>query len=400
LITKIPAPTNLSIVGGIMVSAGAYETHDLFPQLQWQAPEITLDMNYYGDIYEGTTNSGKKVFDFNTTDLSIPVSTQLEYGKGYYVELFAKSTLGALSPSTSMTFDVVNHLPTAPMLKITPEEAFGSDSLRCEIVNGSVDEDSDPVEYFYKWYKDGTQQLTYNEVAIIPSDATSKNEVWKCEVIPFDGIGNGTSSEVSITIKNSAPTVIVNSPASGLKVKSSERVLFSGSVTDIDGDTIEYKVTSSIDGELKSETSATGGLFTISKKLSPGEHNITVWASDGESQVTQRRFISIEKDSGDDDDDMGEMIMIGLIIAIIIVVVIVLLVLRRRRRSGEEIPPPIEEYPAEEEGDEAFDEYGEFKKPADEGATESEGTETAPPETETPATPPAEEKPPAETEKK
>jgi hypothetical protein len=401
LITQIPAPTNLSIVDGKMISAGVYETHDLFPQLQWKAPAITLDMNYYGDIYEGTTSSGEKVFDFNTTDLSIPVSAQLEYGKGYYIELYAKSTLGAYSPSTSMTFSVVNHKPTAPLIKISPEKAFASDSLRCEIANGSIDDDGDPLEYSYKWYKDGTQQKNYDEVAIIPSDATSKNEVWKCVVTPFDTIENGTSSEASITIKNSAPKIIINSPASGMKAKSSELVLFSGSVLDVDSDTLEYKVTSSIDGELKSETSATGGLFTISKKLSPGEHNITVWASDGEAQVSQRRMITIEEDKDDDEEGTWTMIMVGLIIVIVIVVIIVVLVIRKRRRSGEEIPPPVEEYPSENEGDEAFDEYGEFKEPTDETAEKPEGarTETTPPP-ETPATPPAEEQPPAETETK
>jgi hypothetical protein len=390
LITQIPAPKNLSIAGGKKVNEGEWETHDLYPQLEWEPPEIVLDMYYYGDLHEGTTSADKIIFTFNTTDVTIPVSTQLEYGKTYYVTLYAQSILGAQSPTISMTFDVVNHKPTGPVLQINPAKPFSSSTLTCEILNGSIDEDNDPIEYSYKWYKNDEHQAEFDDQVTISSDKTKKNEVWKCEVMPFDGIENGTSSEVSVTIMNSKPSITINSPDPGMKIKSSDRVPISGSISDGDGDSIEYKITSSIDGTLRDKTSYTGGLFTLSKKLSPGEHNITVWASDGENEVTQKRVITVEKADEDEDEEFMMTVGISLIIIVIIVIIIVLLVIRKRRRRGEEIPPPIEEYPAEEgEEDATFDEYGEFKKPEDE---EAAATETSTP-------PPAEEKPP-ETETK
>jgi hypothetical protein len=378
IITQIPAPTNLSIVDGKMVSVGVYETHDLYPQIEWERPDIALDMFFYGKIYEGSTNSGVEVFDINTSDTSVPVSVELVYGNTYFLELYAMSSLGALSPTTSMTFDVVNNLPSAPQIRISPAKPYASNSLRCEITNNSVDEDNDPVDYSYMWYKNGDHQPLYDDIANIPSDATSKTDVWKVVVTPFDGIEDGITSEVTVTILNSAPSITINSPGSGLKAKSSDMILFSGSISDFDTDTVEYKITSSIDGELESQTDPSGsGSFKLSKKLSPGEHNITIWASDGLSNVTKTFPVSISK--ADDGSDTEDAIWWALVIIVIVVVIIVaLLVIRKRRRSGEEIPPPIEEYPAEDgEGDDAFDEYGEFKKTEEEAPEET--TETPPP---------------------
>ncbi len=364
LITQIPEPINISIVGGNKISPDKYETHDLFPQLEWEKPDIPLELNYFGKVFAGPD----EIFDFDTSDTTYPISTKLEYGKSYDVKIRAESLLGAKSPNATMTFDVVNNLPTAPQITIKPSTPYTSNSLRCEITNNSVDNDGDPVEYMFQWYKNGVLQEDFNDIANIPSDKTSKNDVWICEVTPFDGIEYGIAAEISVKVLNSRPKIIINSPESGFEAKTSDPILFSGSVTDLDNDVVGFEITSSIDGTLKSESvPGGGGLFTLSKKLSAGEHNITIWATDGYSNVTTTFQVTIKKVSEETEDTTA--LIAGLIIIVIIIIIIgVLLVLRRRRRRGEEIPPPMEPYPSEEgEGgeDDSFDEYGEFKKQED-----------------------------------
>lgn len=374
LITQIPAPVNISIVDGKKVSTDKWETHDLFPQLEWEKPDIALELTYFGKVFEGPNKLGGVIFDFDTSDLTYPISVELEYGKNYNVEIRAESLLGAKSPNATMTFDVVNNLPTEPKVTLKPTTPYTSDSLKVEITNNSVDNDGDLIEYMFVWYKDNKLQGKYNDTVNIPSDATEKNEVWKCVVTPFDGIGDGDAAEISVKIRNSAPKIIINSPASGFVASSSESVLFSGSITDLDDDIVGFRIQSSIDGNLKEESvPGGGGLFTLSKKLSPGNHNITIWATDGYTNVTNTFSVTVNKAS-EDDDELGTLIIGLAIIVIIIIIIVVLLVLRKRRRRGEEIPPPVEaSFPKEEgaegegegEGGEAFDEYGEFKKPED-----------------------------------
>jgi len=193
----------------------------------------------------------------------------------------------------------------------------------------------------------------------------------------------------SMQSENAAPSITINSPGAGLKADSDDSILFSIEVTDFDGDTIEYEIRSSKDGVLKSQT-VTGGteLITLSKKLSPGDHNITIRVSDGQSNATKTFSLSISE-APDEGGEEEFMMWVIVIIVIIVVVIVALLFIRKRRRSGEEIPPPIEEYPAEEgEGDEAFDEYGEFKSSEEEAPKdEAAAPETPPP---APPTPPPE----------
>jgi hypothetical protein len=140
-----------------------------------------------------------------------------EYGKNYFVELYADDGKGGISPTLAQIIYVINNDPQAPELEFIPENPKTVDNLVCNITELSTDADLDPVDtivYTYKWYKNNVLQSEYtventtSSFTELPSSATTKHELWKCEVTPWDGIGQGVTAKVQTVIQNSAPEVV------------------------------------------------------------------------------------------------------------------------------------------------------------------------------------------------
>lgn len=82
---------------------------------------------------------------------------------------------------------IVNTIPTAPQIVITPTNPTDADALLVEAF-GSTDVDNDLVLYLYKW-------VCTNSVGIlivegnntIPAELTSVNDIWRCYVSASDG---------------------------------------------------------------------------------------------------------------------------------------------------------------------------------------------------------------------
>jgi hypothetical protein len=116
-------------------------------------------------------------------------------------------------PSSSSRID-----PQSPSLAYTNDTLLGY----CN----SSDIESDNVTYYYKWYKDGTLNVSSiynvsgppaNEINVynITSDLTLKSEEWKLSCKANDGLLNSTwSTNVSVSIENTRPNteeLIINS---------------------------------------------------------------------------------------------------------------------------------------------------------------------------------------------
>jgi hypothetical protein len=196
-------------------------THNLTPELTW-SPSIEEDLDpvtYHLNLFEGTDNTSTKLVDnaiLTTPSYKIVAPLILEYGKSYFVELYADDGKGGISPMLTHVFKVVNAKPQAPTLELVPVGPKTFDNLVCNITAESIDDDIDPVDlvlYTYKWYKNGVLQDQYTTsnvtatFAELPSAATTKNEVWKCEVTPWDGIELGLTAKVQVVIQNSAPEI-------------------------------------------------------------------------------------------------------------------------------------------------------------------------------------------------
>ena len=120
---------------------------------------------------------------------------------------------------------------------ITPSgNAFTSNSL--QVIVGYSDPDGDPkVSTEIRWLRDGTQISSYNDMTIVPPEATSKNQQWVAEVRVFDGLmWSDWITTSAVTIQNTPPVVISITmlPEGDLYTSANLTVVWEQS--DIDGD--------------------------------------------------------------------------------------------------------------------------------------------------------------------
>ena len=117
---------------------------------------------------------------------------------------------------TTSTFNLlVNTVPTAPTLSLSPSTAQTGDNLLVS-ATGATDADGDSVNYAYLWLQNGV--LTSNATLSVNSSLTAKGDIWTARVTPNDGHHNGPYSEISIIIENTTPVIASTtiSPASPL----------------------------------------------------------------------------------------------------------------------------------------------------------------------------------------
>ncbi|MBJ92940.1 MAG: hypothetical protein CMP23_00545 [Rickettsiales bacterium] len=94
--------------------------------------------------------------------------------------------------------------PTAPELVIDPIGPTTADTLACSIVVNSHDADGDEIEYSVAWTVDGVDAGI--EGFTVDSELTTRGEVWACSVTPSDGLNDGDSGTIAVTIDNYVPT--------------------------------------------------------------------------------------------------------------------------------------------------------------------------------------------------
>jgi hypothetical protein len=104
-----------------------------------------------------------------------------------------------------------NNAPNASQVAISPLSPFSSDDLIASYEFSDADNDSE-VNSEIRWYKNGSEQISYKNQKTLPSIATRRDENWYFTVKPNDGKELG-QMQTSPTVK------IGNSPPQALEVK-------------------------------------------------------------------------------------------------------------------------------------------------------------------------------------
>ena len=100
---------------------------------------------------------------------------------------------------------LVNTPPPAPSVSISPTNPNNNDDLSAIVIE-QPDLDGDPISFTYEWLKNGA--LTTYTSTSVPASATNGNETWTIQVTPNDGYVDGAIAQASVTVTNSAPSVI------------------------------------------------------------------------------------------------------------------------------------------------------------------------------------------------
>ena len=193
LVGTPPQLTVSSPTSGAILSANSSISFSASVSDQEDIPS-NLDVSWESDIdgvfsTQGANSNGN--ISFSTSNLSI--------GE-HNITVTATDSAG-LTDSTSFPIRI-NTPPTAPVVSITPEPADANDDLLA-IASGSTDDDGDMISYAYEWYKNGV--ITSYTTVSVPNSATSTGDIWMVRVTPNDGYTDGSYTEISTTILNSAP---------------------------------------------------------------------------------------------------------------------------------------------------------------------------------------------------
>ncbi|KPJ58786.1 MAG: hypothetical protein AMJ46_13640 [Latescibacteria bacterium DG_63] len=110
--------------------------------------------------------------------------------------------------ATSSTATVRNGRPKVANVNILPTDPLTGDDL--EVIYIYIDTEADPESGTeIMWFRNGVHQTNYNNLKVVPSVATSKNDGWYCTVRPRDGIDFGDSlSSAVVTIGNTPPVAM------------------------------------------------------------------------------------------------------------------------------------------------------------------------------------------------
>jgi hypothetical protein len=388
----LPTPDNFTVVDGVLVTGNLWSTHDITPELSWRMSEFTQGgLNYHLTIWSGSTNAGTKIFETNVDEKSITgsvitavVSTQLEFGKTYYAEVYAYTSVGAQSEPVALQINCKNNPPPEPSIVIKPPTPSSLDSLTIEVLSDNVDDDGDTVEFSYRWYKKGVHQPSYDNLLNINPTDTTKGDVWKVEVIPNDGFTNGPVASATIEIPNSNPIPTIELPKSEFEYNAKKKYTFRGTYDDKDGDSLvrvawflnlddpnDYMSLTGnsikdVTGEGADVEAALEFEYEFSKK---GSYNVTLVIFDSDSIIAMdpsHTTVTIEvggKDSKTEDGDYSFIIGAGVGIVIIIIMLVLLMIMLKRRKPVTEREKmygkdqglkPGEAYPVEESDDSYF----------------------------------------------
>ncbi|MHA2274436.1 MAG: hypothetical protein ACXAC2_01615 [Candidatus Kariarchaeaceae archaeon] len=188
---------------------------------------------YKSNVIQGNLNNSRTVTSGNTSKNQVWYFTLQVYDGINYSILYQ-----------SPNFQILNTAPTTSNLDITLSPTT-SDDLEPSWSFNDADGDSPSIIVNITWYKDGIQQIPYNNQTTIPSSATSKGEIWHYLLQVHDGesfsiLYNSSESGVIALILNTIPV------ATNVKITDSSPY----TINDLVGDWIY----SDTDGDSQSAT--------------------------------------------------------------------------------------------------------------------------------------------------
>lgn len=193
----VGTPPNITIIspsdGAIYSEGEPLYFSAIVSDSQDQPTAISLDW-----ALNGTTVSSQAAISSGEAqylDNSLP--------RGTYSLVVTATDTDGLTNADQLSF-VINGVPSAPGISISPNPADTLASLTANIDTPSIDPEGVSPIYSYEWQLNNVVQPLYITDSI-PSSATEKHDEWKVRVTASDGLVTSVAGEALITIQNTAP---------------------------------------------------------------------------------------------------------------------------------------------------------------------------------------------------
>lgn len=180
---------------------------------------------------------------------------------------------------------VVNGLPSAPVVSISPGSPGTADDLSVSVTTPSVDPEGGSVSYTYAWTRNGVPYGGSSDT--VPSSATAKGQAWRVVVTPSDVYGPGATGQDTVTVVNTAPTApgVSLDPLDPVEGEDDFVCLVDTDSTDADAaDAVSYSFSWTVDGSPwygATSTFETGDTVPGTATVGEEEWECSVVPSDG-----------------------------------------------------------------------------------------------------------------------
>ena len=156
----------------------------------------------------------------------------------------SKDSGSRVVPSTTDT-GRAQRPPTAPEVAIEPAAPISANDLTWRVVTAPTDPDGDSLTWSVAWAVDGVDAPDWTDT--VSADATAKGQVWELRVSVTDGLFTSDTALEVVVIGNTPPEAAVVLTPEAPTTDDILRATPSG--TDVDGDTLGYRIAWLKDGE-------------------------------------------------------------------------------------------------------------------------------------------------------
>ncbi len=168
--------------------------------------------------------------------------------------------------ATAVSTFVVDGIPTAPGVSITPANPLTDDDLVVSITRPAVDPEGDPLTYSYAWSLDGVPSSASTSSTVADAE-THRGDVWSVDVRANDGFADSAAGTASVTIGNTVPSIgsVIISPPS--PTPTSTLTCGWAGWSDLDGDVDHSTIAWTIDGVASGTGTTLAGPFRAGESI-------------------------------------------------------------------------------------------------------------------------------------
>ncbi len=278
-------------------------THQNRPMITWDLPYDwnNDDVDYIINVWQDSMTTGQHiVIDAVTLENNFTFTRNLRYNKEFWVEIIAFDPWG-LEDTATFSFRTANTPPTQPVVSFIEAPVPALIDLEIMILNGSTDEDTDPVDtisYLVEWYayREETWIIidTGSNLMTLDHNLTKEGDKIRAVLKSFDGIEYGIPVAIETEVINFAPInllpfveveLIEDTPQGGLVDLNS---LFE----DRDGDDLSFRVT--VERHISADIDqVTGEIILIPDEDWSGEDFLIIEAFDGKFHIEENPTVRI-----------------------------------------------------------------------------------------------------------
>jgi uncharacterized membrane protein len=184
--------------------------------------------------------------------------------------------------------EVLNNVPTTPVVRIEPSKAVTTSTLNIEFDRRSSDVETAGLTYNFSWFKDGVLMPDLRDDNV-PSFYTSRGENWSLEVRAWDNDEMSLPATAWIFINNTPPQPkdAIPDPELNEDTADADWINLSNAFQDNDGDPLVWSIRSAPENFTVDIDHDTGTVTITPNEHWFGEEDVTFQATDGEFTTSQ-----------------------------------------------------------------------------------------------------------------